>query len=359
MTVQEINNKSQIQSLQFFRGLAAIAVVFHHAILSTEGFIGNVPNWIHKTLGLGNFGVDFFFVLSGFIIMHIHQADNRTFRDSKIYLYKRLTRVYPVYWPIAVILGLAYFLIPSMSAVERNISFISSIFLIPMDGKPGLSVAWTLIHEVIFYSVFLLYFISSKVFYTALAIWALVITLVQFISFESGWYSYFFSILNLEFMMGVIAVKSIKHVKKNNLGKVFSIIGVVIAVIALIYLSDVGTNYLRLIFAFGMSLLMIGFIDMEERIKIRWSALLLLLGNASYSIYLIHNPLLSLTQRLFAKLHFDWYSALISGAVISIFFGVTYHLIVEKKLIKITKYFGRILFYSQKNRQIKHSNFIR
>ena len=283
--------------------------------------------------------------------MYIHQADNRTFRDSKIYHYKRLTRVYPVYWPIAIILGLAYFLIPSMSAADRNISLISSVFLIPMDGKTGLSVAWTLIHEVIFYSVFLLYFISSKVFYAALAIWALVITLVQFISFESGWYSYFFSILNLEFMMGVIAVKSIKHVKKYNLGKVLSIIGVVIAIIALIYLSDSGTNYLRLLFAFGIFLLVIGFIDIEERIKIRWSAFLLLLGNASYSIYLIHNPLLSITQRLFSKLYFDWYLALISGVVISIFVGVVYHLIVERKLIKITKKLSCILFNSSKMQQ--------
>jgi len=159
--------------------------------------------------------------------------------------------------------------------------------------------------------------------------------------------------------MGVIAAKCLKHVKEYNLGKVFSIIGIVIVVISLSYLSDGGANYLRLLFAFGMSLLIIGFIDIEERIKITWSAFLLLLGNASYSIYLIHNPLLSLTQRLFSKLHFDWYSALISGVVISTFIGVAYHLIVEKKLIKITKRFGRVLFNSQKLRQNKHSNFIR
>lgn len=35
MIEQHINNKSQIQSIQFFRGLAAIAVVFHHVIRGT------------------------------------------------------------------------------------------------------------------------------------------------------------------------------------------------------------------------------------------------------------------------------------------------------------------------------------
>ena len=34
--------KPQIHSLQVFRGLAALAVVAHHAVLSTKAFIGKV-----------------------------------------------------------------------------------------------------------------------------------------------------------------------------------------------------------------------------------------------------------------------------------------------------------------------------
>ena len=34
--------KPQIHSLQVFRGLAALAVAPHHAVLSTEAFIGKV-----------------------------------------------------------------------------------------------------------------------------------------------------------------------------------------------------------------------------------------------------------------------------------------------------------------------------
>lgn len=185
------NQNGQVQSLQLFRGLAALSVVLSHAIQSTDAFIGNVPNFIRELVNVGGLGVDFFFVLSGFIIMYIHQSDNRTFHNSKVYLYKRFTRVFPIYWPIAFVVGLGYFVFPSMSESSREISLVSSILLLPAEGKPVLSVAWTLIHELIFYSVFLLYFISSKIFYVFLTMWLLMIVAFQFINIESGWYSYF------------------------------------------------------------------------------------------------------------------------------------------------------------------------
>ena len=61
--------KPQIHSLQVFCGLAALAVVAHHAVLSTEAFIGKVPDVLAKVLGMGYLGVDFFFCLVG---LHHH-----------------------------------------------------------------------------------------------------------------------------------------------------------------------------------------------------------------------------------------------------------------------------------------------
>ena len=67
--------ESKIQSLQVFRGLAATAVVAHHANLSTAAFVGVVPRGVSDVFNLGLLGVDFFFVLSGFIIMYAHLDD--------------------------------------------------------------------------------------------------------------------------------------------------------------------------------------------------------------------------------------------------------------------------------------------
>lgn len=91
-----------IQSLQVFRGLAALAVVAHHAVLSTGAFVDALPPQVEAILGMGYLGVDFFFVLSGFIIMYAHMGDERTGPAVRRYTFKRLARVFLPYLPLAL-----------------------------------------------------------------------------------------------------------------------------------------------------------------------------------------------------------------------------------------------------------------
>jgi len=57
-----------INSLQLGRFLAAMVVVVHHAVISTTAFVAAPPTNVQFMLNYGFLGVDFFFVLSGFII---------------------------------------------------------------------------------------------------------------------------------------------------------------------------------------------------------------------------------------------------------------------------------------------------
>ena len=75
-----------IKSLQYGRGLAAVAVLLHHACLATAAFGEKPPRLVESIINRGNLGVDFFFVLSGFIIMHAHGADARTTMAAAEYL---------------------------------------------------------------------------------------------------------------------------------------------------------------------------------------------------------------------------------------------------------------------------------
>ena len=161
-----------IKSLQVFRGLAAFAVVSHHAVVSTDAFVGIVPYSINSILVKGYLGVDFFFVLSGFIIMYTHMNDNQTNSSLLRYILKRVTRIYPPYLPISITLIAFYKLMPELSASGgREYSLMSSFLLIPSDLPPALPVAWTLIHEMIFYTFFLLFFISPRVLFFGLMAW--------------------------------------------------------------------------------------------------------------------------------------------------------------------------------------------
>ena len=147
-----------------FRGFAALAVVASHAALSTSAFVGALPDAVANILGFGVLGVDFFFVLSGFIIMYAHMDDDRTQASVKRYAFKRLTRIHPAYLPVGVGLIALYAAMPDFSAAGggSDYSVVSSLFLVPANGPPALSVAWTLVHELMFYGVFLLFFVSWR-----------------------------------------------------------------------------------------------------------------------------------------------------------------------------------------------------
>lgn len=192
----------KINSLQVFRGLAAIAVVAHHTNTATAAFIEDVPTWVDNTLSHGYLGVDFFFVLSGFIIMYSHMQDDKSLANTKRYLFKRLTRIFPAYLPISLGLIFLYIIIPELSASGgREYSLLSSLLLLPDNQPPALSVAWTLIHELIFYFIFLSYFISRRLFAIILGTWFL--SIFFFHQETNRLNTYFLSPLNIEFMFGV------------------------------------------------------------------------------------------------------------------------------------------------------------
>lgn len=186
--------------------MAAFAVVVHHAALSTDAFVGVVPAYWMRAFDLGAYGVDFFFVLSGFIIMHAHLHEAGRPGAIGGYVFKRLTRIFPAYWPVALALLGLYAALPALSASGgREFSMLSSVLLLPADRPLALSVAWTLVHELLFYAVFLLWFVSRRAFWGGLAVWAAAIAMTYAGGGATGWLRYPLGALNLEFMLGVMA----------------------------------------------------------------------------------------------------------------------------------------------------------
>lgn len=103
--------------------------------------------------------------------------------------------------------------------------------------------------------------------------------------------------------------------------------------LVLLYQGPVHT-LARLVFALGLGLLMLGFALHERQQPLAWPALMLALGNASFSIYLVHNPLLSLTQRVLGGLEWSWALALFSGIAIAICCGYGYWMLVEAPALR-------------------------
>ena len=144
--------REPLYSLQAGRAFAAMAVLLLHA----DRIIGSAEygavNFAHFWFSSGRLGVDFFFALSGFIILHAHARDiDKPARLSR-YLQRRAQRIYPIYWII-----LSFAIMGLLLAGHRLgiMELVSNYSLLDPYERPRLvTVAWTLFHESLFYLVF-------------------------------------------------------------------------------------------------------------------------------------------------------------------------------------------------------------
>lgn len=153
----------------------------------------------------------------------------------------------------------------------------------------------------------------------------------------TGWVRYPLSLLNIEFVFGVLAAWIVRESGVRVASAWWVIAGVVLAFAMLALMTTENMPFLRLIFSFGLALAVIGFALRERASSLAWPPLLLLIGNASYSVYLIHNPLLSVTQRVAGRLEFDWLAALMAGIAISLLAGLAYYQLIERPALSFCR----------------------
>lgn len=342
----ERQNKSQyLDVLQIFRGIAAVMVVIHHSVGSLK-YYHHLDNSFLIFIGkLGKFGVDFFFVLSGFIISYSSYFKVKQSGAFKNYVINRVLRIYIPYLPIGIFMLLLYTFIPSFSSVERSISIFTTFTLFP-NGNPALSVAWTLTFEITFYILFSIMFFSKKLWNYFVSFWIVGILVfnIYFLSDQNIEYSpvirTIFSLYNLEFLLGyflsLLILTEIKFNKKIILGLIL------VLIVTFFYCNYFKISYYKFFTNTQVSVLV--FLTLYYYInyhnyEIRKKAIFMLVGNATYSIYLIHNPLQMIIIRFLPKSNGLSYAVLVIFIVIiiSCIVGYTYYKIFEVFLLNKTK----------------------
>jgi peptidoglycan/LPS O-acetylase OafA/YrhL len=321
----------EIRSLQYGRALASLAVVTQHSLIATTAFVGRPPAIVEAIAGRGFLGVDFFFVLSGFIIMHAHINDDRTLTAAAGYFTKRLRRIYIPYLPISAFMIGIYLFVPSMSRGNHDWGVLTSLTLFPTVSQPALIVAWTLVYEIMFYVIFSLYFFIPY-FRVVIASWAMAILFIWSwgTAFSSPAISHIFSPLNLEFIAGAASAYVFPRIA-NRFWPVLFCSGLVSVLLFL--MMDEPETY-RVWFGISLAHLITGLALLERSRPfepIRW---LLLLGNASYAIYLVHDPVVSIFIRGSAVFH-SWTLSLSVCIIAGVAFGVVYHYFIEKPAIRL------------------------
>lgn len=94
----------RIEALTGIRGLAALWVSYRHAIGDLVA-PGALPHFVGETFETGWIAVDLFFVLSGFVISHVHAQDFTVFswREYRRFLGLRIARIYPAHVVVALL----------------------------------------------------------------------------------------------------------------------------------------------------------------------------------------------------------------------------------------------------------------
>ncbi len=302
---------SQIDALQVVRAVAVLLVAWIHAgqMLVMEHYPG--------TMDLGIFGVDLFFVISGFIMTTILTRPGQTAGPAAAwtFLKRRIIRIYPLYF---VVVGLA--LLRAMPRHQHFAPLLPTILLLPSPHPPytiGLfNQSWTLVFEMCFYLV-----ITASLLFTRRAAQASIVLLTGAVLLGTRFdivhpvVVYLCSPVVLEFVFGAaIAFIPRRLPIFRRTGPVLVLLGSALAVTVQAITPNTAhppiANGFQMIFAndevfrrvgtwgVAAALIVAGAVFWAPRITSRPGRLGLLLGNASYSIYLTSEYALQVGVRL-------------------------------------------------------------
>jgi exopolysaccharide production protein ExoZ len=137
----------RLEGLQVLRALAAILVVFYHTFYALE--YHRDPCWLctHSSWSKSMvFGVDVFFVISGFIVSTVAERETSAVR----FFLKRVWKIVPLYYAVTLV---EYYWKTADGHPPRWEQVWKSLLFVRQAGGPVLIHGWTLVYEMWFYSV--------------------------------------------------------------------------------------------------------------------------------------------------------------------------------------------------------------
>ncbi|CAI1580720.1 Uncharacterized protein conserved in bacteria [Serratia marcescens] len=313
--------KDKIESIQILRGLAALSVVLFHYryYLVPDGSSVAVPNML---FGWGAIGVDLFFVISGFIMVYITNGKPGGVKASFEFIVNRLTRILPTYYIILLFVFLTGGAMSIFHYPEKTNTLISALIFHPYTNSPAplyindegmFNVRWTLNYELYFYLAFSLCLLVRYRF-LALACWfsfpaILACFTGQNVTFSTAGYEFNSSLLRfftnpiiIEFGFGMLSGFVYNHLKGRNEKLFFSL--AILTFASTSYLVVVGwLPAYNLSTSFVFSLLVLFFALSNNMIVKVTPSPVIVLGNISFSWYLLHSPLASFVSDKVEKAH--------------------------------------------------------
>jgi peptidoglycan/LPS O-acetylase OafA/YrhL len=349
-----------VQLLRFFAG---ILVVLAHAESRLARSFPEVDEFLESSTGniiphwgdLSHVGVHIFFLISGFIMFYSAHGLFSLPGASKSFFLKRVIRIIPIYW---ILTTLAVFILayaPQLFTYRESLDWqwiIASYLFIPWTSvdlvkEPVMGLGWTLNFEMYFYFIFsIALFLRQR---AAIVFVSIIFLASVFIANNLEWTNPFYQQITnpilLEFLLGIFVAKYylLKKPAHETISRFLWPLAFLFFIMILIFLRPEG--HLQKFVVWGpvsAILLFTGLYAIPEFVLNRIQ-ILVELGNASYSIYLLQIftlPAMALILKISENyVHMGFWQMLIICTVITLIAGYVFYRVVEKPVTqKLRRY---------------------
>jgi peptidoglycan/LPS O-acetylase OafA/YrhL len=317
----------QVHALTGVRIVAAMWVVLFHV----RGNIASEFPWLGEVIGPvlahGELGVDLFFALSGYVLAlnYGERMGLRLDRNATVkFWWARLARVWPAYVFMLVFAAVWHGLLLARQSDDpvdvRDYSvgsFLRQLTLVVQWTEPGFDrltwngAAWSVSAEAFAYLLFpvmvlLIFRLNRSLSTRSLVVMAGVLLFpVVFFSYVLGLYGAWMWLLRIlcAFMAGALMyyiVQRVPDTARNRLMASHIIVLATAAIIAACYWMDLTDRPRYIGLLIPVLVVIVGALGMADRhvAKVLGSKALVVGGMASYSIYLVHMPLIEIFWKL-------------------------------------------------------------
>lgn len=283
-----LNRNPHLILIDYLRIFAVAAVIYEHI------FHGET---------LGYLGVDVFFVISGFVFMHTFGRKEISFSAVKLYWYKRFRRLAPPLLFTAILVGVVSFFVHLPGDFSNTLESISALlllnanhyFLITQDYFAGdaryvpMLHTWSLSVEEQFYIAFPIIFFLSRGSIKRVVFPLIVISFVCSTWFSDSIAFYTMLARAFEFLAGVLAYGL--RAKRPD-WKLFGAVSLLISIVIFFSpeFSELVSNPLLVVLITSYILTYSNTVHHRDS---QLSRSIRRFGLSTYSIYLVHQPLLS------------------------------------------------------------------
>ena len=367
-----IGRDHYIKAFDGLRGLAILAVMFHHYT-----FYIKPDNTLEKLFiyfsHLGTYGVDLFFVLSGFLITGILLDSKGTPHFFRNFYLRRILRIFPLYYTYLILTFLVFPTVFKLYPTFENLWILfftyCSNFIIVKTGQwmhSHLNPTWSLAIEEQFYIIwpFLVFFFNRNRFKKLCLLIICGAILCRFAMWSTG-YNYIsiyaFTLCRMDslalgaYFATLIREPSYNSEHMNKYAKEITVI--LLCVFLFLFRGNLHRENFQ-VSVFGY--LLVDLFMLQVLIFALYappgsyaqnffsSKLLVFFGKYSYAIYIFHYPVREIVRRLFINLKVNEflgtaiYSQLafyIVASTLSVLTALVSWNLLEKHALKLKKHF--------------------